>query len=678
MRNRLSCNQVQQWQPSKRYVSLASVWVVVCALTCVPLAARATDAPPWMHALVNAPLPAHDDKTDAVLLFSEESVSVLSVDKIRKTGRLAYKVLRPGGREYGVVGVPFTSREKVTSLRGWCIPAQGKDYEVKDKEAAEVSLPKIEGSELITDVKEKLLRIPAPDPGNIIGYEYEMEVRPLVLQEIWQFQTEIPARERRYSLQLPPGWEYKSSWINYAEVKPAQTGSSQWQWLVSDLTAIRKEEDMPPADGVAGRMIVSFFPPGGPAANGFTNWQSMGSWYRNLSSRRHDASPEIKQRVAALTASANTQLARMKALGYFVQHDIRYVAIELGIGGWQPHPAAEVFLHRYGDCKDKAALMISMLHEIGVDSFDVRINSTRGAITPETPAHLGFDHAIVAVKLPDRLTDQSLIAVMQHPRHGRLLFFDPTDELTPFGQIGGNLQANYGLLLTPEGGELVELPKQPSIMNSIQRTGKLSLDPMGTLKGEVKEVRLGDRAAFPRKRLLSVTNNSDKIKPIERLLAESLSTFRITRATVVNLEQMDEPFGFNFSFEADNYAKKAGNLLLVRARVIGSKSSAILETKEPRRFPIEFDGPLRDTDRFEITLPPGYEVDEIPPPVNAEYSFASYHSKTEVSGNVIGYTRSFEVKELSVPVSKAEELKRLYRIIAGDERNTVVLRPMAK
>jgi hypothetical protein len=64
--------------------------------------------------------------------------------------------------------------------------------------------------------------------------------------------------------------------------------------------------------------------------------------------------------------------------------------------------------------------------------------------------------------------------------------------------------------------------------------------------------------------------------------------------------------------------------------------------------------------------------------VDADFGFASYHSKTEVKGNVIGYTRSFEVKELSVPVSRAEELKKLYRIIATDERNTAVLKPVNK
>ena len=144
------------------------------------------------------------------------------------------------------------------------------------------------------------------------------------------------------------------------------------------------------------------------------------------------------------------------------------------------------------------------------------------------------------------------------------------------------------------------------------------------------------------------------------------------------VNQTDLPFGFDYSFEAANYAKNAGSLLLVRPRVIGSKSSALLETREARNFSIEFECPAQDTDTFEITLLPGYKVDDLPPPVDVDFSFASYHSKTAVSGNAIRYGRTFEVKELSVPVSKAEELKKFYRIIASDERNTVVLKPASK
>ena len=672
MKNKSCCNRSGH-EPAISTTIAAGLVVVVSLLGFSPVAV-AGDAPQWMHALVNAPLPAHDEKTNAVLLYSERNVTVQSADKIKTVVRRAYKILRPDGRGYGIAVVPFNSpSEKVTGLHGWCIPAQGKDYEVKDKEALEVSDPKVDGSELITDVKEKLIRIPAPDPGNIVGYEYTIEEQPIVLQDMWYFQGESPLREGRYSLQLPAGWEYKAVYLNHPEVKPTPAGSNQWQWTVSNEKGIREEADMPPLHGVAGKMIVYLLPPGGAGNRGFANWKEMGNWYGNLTLGRRDASPGIKQKVAELTAGATTPLDKMKALARFVQHDIRYVAIELGIGGFQPHSAADVFAHRYGDCKDKATLMAAMLHEIGIDSYYVVINAERGSITPDMPANNGFNHAILAIKLPAG-SDPSLVATMQHPQLGQLLFFDPTNELIPFGQIGGYLQENYGLLVTPNGGELVEVPRLPVTLNTIHRTGNLTLDSTGTLTGNISEMRLGDRASSERWRLLHVSNNADRIKSIETLLAGSLPNFRITKASIVNLQQTDQPFGFNYSFEALNYAKNAGDLILVRPRVIGVKAQAIMETPEPRQFPIEFEGPVQDTDTFEITLPPGYEVDDLPPPVDADFGFASYHSKTEVKGNVIGYTRTFEVKDLSVPVSKADDLKKFYRIIASDERNTAVLK----
>ncbi len=663
----------------RRAINMRSIPGLLFGIACVLLSlpAAAGDAPPWMHAVVNAPLPDHDEKTDAVLVYSERNVTVQSIDKIKTHVRKAYKILRPGGREYGYAVVTFTAHSKISGLKGWCIPAQGKDYEVKEKEGLEVSLPKVEGSELISDVKAKVLQIPAADPGNVVGYEYDEEEQPMVLQDSWSFQREIPGRELHFSLQLPAGWEYKATWINSSETTPTQSGSNQWEWVVKDVKAIRSEAEMPPIEALAGEMIVSYFPPGGASLNGFSNWQEMGKWWLNLANGRRDASPQITQQVAALTASAHTPLEKMKALAAFVQHDIRYVAIELGIGGWQPHPATEVYTHHYGDCKDKATLLSTMLSQIGVESFYVSINTERGGVTPGTPARLAFNHVILAIKLPPNVSDPSLIATIQHPRLGTLLFFDPTSELTPFGRIRGHLQQNYGLLITPEGGELTELPSQSPATNSIERAGKLTLDSSGNLVGEVNETRTGDRASGQRWRLKNVTDSRKQIEPVEELLAGSLSLFRITQASVLNLHQTDQPFGFHYTFEAQSYAKNAGGLLLVRPRVLGVKSSGILETKEPRKFPVEFEGPVRDSDSFDITIPAGYMVDDVPPAVDADYGFASYHAKTEVNGNVIHYSRTFEVKELSVPVAKADQLKKFYRIISGDERNTVVLKAAA-
>jgi transglutaminase-like putative cysteine protease len=678
MSNRLFCCLAQLPLPSKRQ-TLVLWMVVVSAMACVPCAWAGGDAPAWMHTLASAPLPPHDEKTDAILLYSDKTVNVISADKIKYQIREAYKILRPDGRRYGTVEIPFDPNRKISNLHAWCIPAQGKDFEAKEKEAAEVSVPRVEGSELITDVKYKLLRIPAAEPGNVVGYEYEIEVRPLVLQDVWQIQEESPSQQRHYSLHLPPGWEYTASWINHAEVKPKQSGDNQWEWTVQDVKGVRAELDMPPLHGLVGQMIVSFSSPAGRIAGGFSNWKQMGDWYLSLTNGRRNAPPEIKQKVAALTATIPAPLDKMKAIADFMQREVRYVAISLGIGGIQPHTAAEVFNHRYGDCKDKATLMSSMLQEIGVESYYVIINSERGSVSRDTPAHVsGFDHAILAIRLPDGVASPSLVATIQHPRLGRILFFDPTNTFTPFGQIGGYLQSNWGLLVGPDGGELVLLPQLSSEGNGIQRTAKFTLSPSGTLSGEVTELRLGDRAVAHRATLRSAAQDADKIKPIESMLAGSLSSFKIVKATVANLKQTDLPFEYQYWLTADGYAKPAGDLLTLRPRIFGSKSSGLLETKEHRIFPVEFSGPSKDTDTFEIALPKGYEVDELPPAVDADFSFASYHSKSEVLGNLIRYTRTFEIKELSVPASRSDELKKFYRIIANDERNTAVLKTASR
>ncbi len=677
MSNKSSCNLERQRRRTEFRAARAAV--ALFAMVCLWLGPQvaAGDAPAWMHALVSAPLPKIDEKTEAVLLYSETVLNVQANGKIKSIERRAYKILRPDGKGYGTVRADFDAETRITSIHGWCIPAQGKDYEVKDKDSVETALFGVMNGELVSDLRTKLLQIPASDPGNIIGYEIEHEDRPYVLQDLWMFQDTIPVREARYTLQLAPGWEYRAVWLNHEEVKPTSVGNNQWQWVVSDMKAIRPENSMPSWKGVAGQMVVSLFPSGGGANKGFADWNEMGRWENGLAAGRREVSPEIKQKVAALTASSATPLEKMRALAQFVQRDIRYVAIQLGIGGWQPHPAPEIFVHRYGDCKDKATLLSTMLKEIGVESYYFSVNTTRGAVTPATPAIRWFNHEILAVRLSGDVKDASLVAVLEHPKLGRLLIFDPTDEWTPFGQLRGELQSNYGLLVTQDGGELLKLPQLPASRSGVQRTAKLKLGPNGTLSGDFAETRLGDSGLWQRMTLRSVTKEADKIKPIETLVSHSLSTFQITKASVLNLNLTDQPFGYQYSLVAENYAKNAGNLLLVRPRVLGSKSSDLLETKEARKYPVEFDGPSRDTDTFEIALPAGYEVDDLPPPVDADYGFASYHSKTEVSGNTLKYTRTFEVKELSVPLNRVEELKKLYRIIAGDERNTAVLKPVA-
>lgn len=629
--------------------------------------------PPWVQAQLSAPLPQHDEETDAVKLYSETALTVDARGRIHTTERAVLRILRAQGSRRALVRADFDAQSRITHIHGWCIPAAGTPFEVTDKDAIETALLGVLNGQLMGDLRSKVLRIPAAVPGSTVAYEVEQEAQPYALIDDWLYQEDIPVREAHYSLELPAGWHFKATWINHSEQAAVQTTPTHWQWQVADVSAIRPEAQMPPMRAVAARMAVLLLPPSGHE-QGFQSWGELGTWYLNLARDRRAASDEIRRKVAELTGAQPTTLDKIRALARFVQTDIRYVAIELGIGGMQPHSAADAFAHRYGDCKDKVTLLSTMLKEIGIDSYYLLVNTTRGAVSPTAPVDLDFNHVILALELPADVRDPTLLATYAHPKHGRLLLFDPTDPFSPLGELPGVLQGSYGLLTAPEGGELIELPVLPARANGVQRTAHLKLDENGELTGEVHEVWTGDPAANERGLLAATSQESDRAKPIESLLSDSFPTFTLTQVAISNRQATGVPLEWSYSFDVNHYAKVSGDLVMLRPRVLGSMSSGLLETREARRYDIEFDGLRRDSDVFEIALPPGYKADDLPPPLDAERPFATYHSKTELIGGTLRYSRTLELKTVAVPASQADELKAFYRTILNDERLPAVLR----
>lgn len=646
----------------------AALFMVAAWLLSTPAVA---DAPAWMHAHAGDSLPPHDEKTTAAVLYSDSVLTVLPDGKMRRLDREVIRILRPDGASRAVVRAYYDAQSRIISMHAWSIPVAGKDYELKDKDAVETAID-VDGGILMSDERVRIMRIPAATVGGVIGYEVEQEVRPYEMVDQWDFQDTIPVGEAHFAIQLPPRWSYRASWLNHAAEAPTEVSPGRWSWSLAQLPAVRLEQNMPPWRGIAGRLEVAAVRPDGQDP-GMQSWHDLGLWYWNLTKGRRDVSPDIHRKVVELTEHETTLLGKIQAIARFVQTDIRYVAIELGIGGHQPHPATDIFADRYGDCKDKVTLMSAMLNDIGVESYYVMINTVRGSITSATPPNLYFNHAILGIAIPPGVDTASLKAHIDFHGSKPILFFDPTNEYVPLGVLPGYLQANFGLLVTADGGELTLLPQLATGSNGVERTAKLVLDAKGGLSGEVRESRLGDSAAEQRFAFRTVDQDTDRIKPVEAVVGASLSTYDIVKASVVNVQVNDRPFEWKYTLEVQNYAKPAGDLLLVRPRVLGSFASGFLETKEPRQHPVEFGGPEHNTDVFEVTLPAGYKVEELPPPVHVDDGFASYESKSEVVGNVLRYTRTFEIRELTVPVAKADDLKKLYRIITDDERENAVL-----
>ncbi len=640
-------------------------WGAVLALT--PLASAGV--PPWLSAAASQPVPAYSSDTNAVQLLDEEIISVRDNGEISTVRHVAYKILQAKGRSVAHVSIPFDEETRISNLHAWALPAGGgREFELKDKDAIEVAI----SSSFYDDDRKKVFEIPAAEPGNVVGYEYEQRERPYVLQDTWWFQGSYPVVDARLTLNIPATWEAKVRFVNYGET-PASPQAGTRTWELRNVPAIEDERDMPPLEAIAGRVIVDYFPSQDELkAKAHGSWQRVGQWYQGLSSDRTAASPEITEKVKELTTGAPDECTKIRKISTAAQHDIRYVAIEIGIGGFQPHYASGVYKNRYGDCKDKATLLISMLREAGMHAYYVVLNSDRGVVLPDYPAATAFNHVIVAIAAPPKPPDD-VHSLYKDPALGSLLIFDPTSEITPFGELPVSEQGGYALLVAGDGGTLFQLPLLEPAVNRLERIGHLQLTASGALSGDVEEKRTGYLAAARRGELIGATP-SERKKMVEDFLAEYLSGFSLKDSNVQGLEEYANPLVIDYKFEADSYVKKAGNLLLIRPRVLGLKSSGILEGKE-RKYPLEFAGPSEQTDRYEIALPAGLAVDELPDPVKIDCGYASYESKTEVQGNVLRYTRTYTVKKIRVPNEDLPAVKKFYRQMLADEQSSAVLKP---
>jgi hypothetical protein len=628
--------------------------------------------PDWLRDAAHTPLGKYPEDTNAVILLDEQVTTVMDNGEFRTLYRRAYKILRPAGREHGKVVAYLDSETSLNRLRAWGIPASGGVYEVGEKEALETGLfPEA----LYGDARFKALMIPAADPGNIIGYEYEQRRRPSILQATWWIQEDVPIAKARFQLQLPADWEYETFWRNQPGVNPCQLGQNQWQWELNDVHAVEPETLMPAFRAVAGRMGVTCYPRGGKNQG---SWQGIGLWYAQLVADRRQPDAAIRQKVQELTSTATGTMEKIRALAGFVQKEIRYVAIEIGIGGFQPHPATKIFAEHYGDCKDKVTLLSTMLQVAGVKSYYVLVDTDRGVLAPDFPTAQTFNHVILAIQLPPDVHEMSLWSLQSHAQLGQLLFFDPTDVLVPLGWLPASLQAGYGLVVSDQGGELVKLPLLSPALNRLLRSAKVVLGPDGKLYGNVEEIRWGAPADDLRAQLLRA-NEADRRKVLETFLGQFLTASTLQELEVQNLEKAGQSLVVSYTFTAPSYAKQAGDLLLVRLCVLGHKSEEILEEREKkeRRYPVEFSYATTQTDEVEITLPQGYKLDELPPALELKTGPVNYTSKAEAAGNVIRYKRLYQIGEVALSSDLLGEFKKLNRQIATDERSSAVLKRLS-
>ena len=634
-----------------------------------PAFASRDSVPDWVRAAIAQPQGKFPAETSAVVLLDNTTLSVGSDGKSIEKHRRVVKILRPNGREQGLVGVPFDKDTKILSFHVWSVGPDGHEYQMKDDEMMEIGYPG-QGN-FYEDMRMKLAKPAGLDPGGVVAYEYEQRNAPYKHESTWFFQDDIPHMQQSYTLELPAGYAYQTVWAHHELVKPADLEGGRYRWDLSTTPAIDLDRVpmAPSMKSLMGRMTIHYAPKG-QTSSPIGTWQEVGDFYDQLARDRMVSNPEIAAKTAELVAGKSDFYDKIESVGEFVQKQIRYFVIEKGIGGRQPHPAADIFHNRYGDCKDKATLLSAMLSSVNVHSILVLVDSDRGFVDPLAPSVLG-NHAIAAIEIPKGYESPKLRSVVLAKSGRRYLIVDPTSEKTPFGQLESALQGGYGVLVEGKQSEIVELPVLSPTLNTVNRSAKFELQPDGSLKGNIVEKRFGDLSSY-RRYLYTMGDAKEQKKELDRILGLDFGSFNVTDFKVENAEVLNKDLTTSFNLSADRFGRTMGGLLMVRPRVLGSEGMTL--DKKARSIPIDLRQTMVAKDDFTIEIPAGYLVDELPDPVKLDVGFASYESSSQLTGNSLHYMRTYTVRQVSLPADRYADVQRLAAAIDADEQNHAVFK----
>ncbi len=639
----------------------------LCAVSACPAYGYKDSVPDWVKAAAAAALGTYPADTNAVVLLDETTLTVGNDGKAVEHHRYVVKILRPGGRDEGLAHVEFDKDSKVLSMKVWSIGPDGHEYQVKDNEMVEVGYPG--AGNFYDDMRMKMAKPPGRDPGGVVAWETEQRLPPYRHEEDWFFQDNLPRVKQSFTLELPANYSYVGVAAHHEVVKAVDLERGRYLWEFDNTPAIDLERVpmAPDMEALMGRLTVHYAPSGDASLG---TWKGVGEWYDQLSHDRMASTPDIAAKAAALTAGKTDFYDKTEAIAEFVQKQIRYFVIEKGIGGNQPHPAADIFRMGYGDCKDKSTLLSAMLSSVGIHSAILIVDTHRGFIDPSAPSAFG-NHAIAAVEIPDGYDSPKLRSVVTAKSGHRYLIVDPTWDKTAFGQLEHNLQGSYALLVEGKDSEVVQIPVLKPELNTLRRTAELQLMPDGSLKGSYTEKRFGDLSEYRRDLYMNGDAKEQKTF-LDKVLSRDFVSFEVSDVKVENVQAFNKDLTTTFNLSAERYARPAGQLLMVRPRVIGSEE---LETdKKPRLVPVDLEQTMQEKDDYTIQLPEGYTADEVPEPVKLDVGFASYESSTELKGHALHYTRTYTVRQVTVPASKYADVRKLAETIGEDEQTRAVLK----
>ena len=562
--------------------------------------------------------------------YYRKVMRVLNVNGVRELDEITFP-FRWGDEDLRVLTVnvlhPDGSTETAKTNRGW--------------RASQVDLPRLQVGDII-DLEWKISDLHTTYFGKYFAIDHSMTA-----------DRSVPTHESQLVLLVPDELPLEFHTIRLegaqAEVGATAAFGTSHTWTVHDLAPQRIENLMPHAEETVARV----------QASSYTSWDDFGAWWWNLIDAGITVSPEMKTKVAQLTADKHDLREQVAAIYGFVANDIRYNAWEFGVHGYQPYTAHVIFSRQFGDCKDKSILLRAMLSEIGVEAYPVLLlrsaDGRHGGRRHEEDLSLAmvdhFNHCIAYIP-----AQQDLPA----------MFVDGTARLHPLDVLPYDDRGAQVLVVKPEGIERVRIPFSEAADNTRAEHYTISYESNGSAAVEMFLTPQG--RWDPTYRNAFAGGDQKRKETVENMLSAQLGPLDgDVTYDIQDVEQLNNPLRLLFGAKATSLARVVDGHLEIPAMLNPLNLLQNTAAEAERTTDLLLDSPWVRAITIDVELPEGWNMDVLPAAIDVSNHDASYQWNVVRSKTGLRISERYALLTHRIPVARYPAFRALCRVIDNSQ-----------
>ncbi|MBI1804596.1 MAG: DUF3857 domain-containing protein [Ignavibacteriae bacterium] len=648
------------------------VWAL--ALACMILSLSCTtallmDATALREELGLVKMPTQDDYPDAdgVVLLDRQDVEMeidgnndlYTFNKVHKIQKL-FKNLDA----HASVQINLYDGEALTDIQARTIKPDGSNIILRDHDFYTIS-GEGKGSVLYSDVRKIRFTFPSVEKGCIVEYRYTKKTQRGFWYDTWYIQNYLPTLRNEYVLTVPIvlmdkqwglGWTWRYKSYNYPDLpQPVQSpvknervleklskrDKVSFTWSLKDIPAFEEEVNMPPHS--LHMAYVRF------SLSEWANWDNIAAWYYNrVFDPQLIITDQIKTLAERLTGGSISESEKIQNIYKYIQ-GVRYVAIELGAGSLQPTVPQLVLMRQYGDCKDKAILLISLLRSVGVTAKPILVlTASEGVLDPEFPTW-NFNHMIVKAEGRDHHT----------------YWIDPTVNYCGLGELPWQDEGIDVLVLNENGTASIEhTPNASCDQNVTTIEVAVNVDPLHETTFKVKMTYKGEKN-FRSRALFSDYTEKELRDYCKELIVDDYLNATVKSCSFSNFDSLSCDLTLSFDFTVPDALRKQGDLYFLSIDPFKLFTDMSWLAKEKRIYPIDLEYPFTVKKRIAVNYPQeNFMVRNIPEKIQLSNDDMVYKNDFSSGGDhQLIEEESFSVRQPYIPAQKYAEVRKLFETV---------------